>query len=72
MIKVSHCENSVSVDVELKKKKKKDMTGTLFITLSVALMITLSKGFSILTSQYVHNVLQTQSFEAIHLNDVQF
>lgn len=67
LIKVSHWENSVSVDAELKKKE--DMTGTLFITLFTALTIALSMGMN---SQLVHNVLQTQSFEAIHFNDVQF
>lgn len=40
LIKVSHWENSISIDIE----PKKDMTGTLFITLSIGLTITLSMG----------------------------
>lgn len=68
LIKASHWENSISVHAE----KKKDMTGTLFTTLSIALVIKHSVGISVLTSQYIHNVLRTQSLEAIHLNDVRF
>lgn len=48
------------------------MTGTLFIILSIVLTITLSMGILILTFQYIHNVLQKQSLETIHLNDAQF
>lgn len=68
MIKISHWENSISVDV---KPKKKDMTGTLFITLSIALTIMLSMA-SILVFQYIHNTLQKQPLYTIPLNDTKF
>lgn len=68
LIKISHWENSISVDV---KPKKKDMTGTLFITLSIALTIMLSMA-SILVFQYIHNTLQKQPLYTIPLNDTKF
>lgn len=50
MIKASHWENNMSIDVE----PKKDMTGTLSITLSTILIIMILLGISILTLQYIY------------------